>query len=148
MNSSVISELYSNGDTPLHLAVPWPNGLKLLLGHGNGVARSKLEHVNDRGDTALSLAISLREVDSIRLLVNSGAKLGRTYFEHLGEMRFFSQGYNSDTITKRIICILVRVFAQRRKELLSFALRYLPMNHITSLQLQDKKILDHEAQWF
>lgn len=110
------------------------------------MARSKFEYVNDRGDTALSLAISLRVVDSIRLLVNSGAKLGRTYLEH-GKMRFFSQGSNSDTITKKIICILVRVFAQRRKELLSFALRHLPMNHITSLQLQDKKILDHEAQW-
>lgn len=135
-------------ETALHFAAPWPEGLKLLLAYGGGVAKSQLESTDSDGETPLVKAMKLQKVASVRLLVESGATVSHHDIGGIGKTLFMTLDSPNDIASSREIArILIDTLADRREELLCLALRELPQQDIEYIQLNRKETLDYEASW-
>lgn len=157
MSESRIQELLSesreylletavSGETPLHLAVSWAGGLRLLL---QALDKDKLQTVLEaedcRGHTALDYALLLEQVDSIRLLIDAGAfiDLENTQNIQTGLPRSllpFRPGSKGNLM--RLLC---RILTERRERLAAIAFRWLPSDSLASFNLTAQQMPQEQA---
>ena len=62
-NPNLVNEANSCGQTPLHLAIGWPLGVKILMD-----SKADLELKNMWDDRPLCCAIKMRDTESVLLL--------------------------------------------------------------------------------
>ncbi|KAF7885201.1 hypothetical protein EAF00_011019 [Botryotinia globosa] len=85
--------LYESGETPLHLAHQWPQGLKILIRAGGNV-----NQCNDCGELPLTLAANRNCYSSMKILLEKGSML-RTYSPQ------YSRSLSGDDASDFLRCI-------------------------------------------
>ncbi|KAI1662788.1 hypothetical protein F4813DRAFT_341956 [Daldinia decipiens] len=129
------------GQTPLHFAVNWPRGLSLLIKYGGESIQSIINGGDEDLDPAppLNYALYIKEVDSIKLLLDAGASIPPNSF------LLFTAEIDTNERAKQIMHLVVESLAKQRKDLLRLALQYLPSEKIQELELRSNEILDDKA---
>lgn len=138
-------ERFPLGQTALHLAVLWPDGLKLLLDYGSGIVKSQLNTEDSFRLSPLDLAIRYEQWDSISILIEAKASLSWNQIIGLQRVLLGPNCCRRVVSENKIMRMLIETFANRRKELLHFAQVHLPAQDVAMMQLQDKAILDYEV---
>ncbi|KAI0849314.1 hypothetical protein F5Y00DRAFT_269636 [Daldinia vernicosa] len=140
-DTSLMNSRTGSGQTALHFAVNWPKGLSLLIKYGGQSIQSI---INGRGGSPASIpplnyALHMREVDSIKLLLDAGASIPSSCFQ------FFAQDVDTDERAKQAMYVVVESLVRERKDLFQLALRYLPPEKIQELELRNDELLDDKA---
>ncbi|KAI1467891.1 uncharacterized protein F4812DRAFT_459172 [Daldinia caldariorum] len=125
--------------TTLHFAVPWPEGLSLLIENAGEPIQSIINGF-DGYNSPLHYAINLGELNSVALLLNAGASIDPETFSYLSKL-LIEQGEPAE----KIMHVVVESLARQRRDLLRIALQYLPKDTIEELQLRNERLLDDKA---
>ncbi|KAH7008767.1 hypothetical protein EDB80DRAFT_872565 [Ilyonectria destructans] len=130
------------GETPLHLAVSWARGVEILLELGGETCQSLVDAEDSRGDTPINYAIRLGQAESIRLFLAANARIDLENTQTLEELGLFQyRRPQSD----EVIYLLGQELANRRKELVSFSLRWLSGDEALRFGLLGHQVLQEEA---
>ena len=136
--------------TPLHLAVGWPEGVRLLLQHGACV--DSRDHA---GDTPLSYALILEYPQTVSLLMKADCslKLRENVLDlaigaiHSGNPKRLFQTYISQDVSIKTLDSTITSLAERRRNLQN-RLTGLPVAvSMNTAMLRDDRILDEYAEY-
>lgn len=137
---SVLLERARGGESPLHLSVPWPRGIKLLLELGGDAIRDGINVEDVHGATPLDYALRLELNESVQLLLNANAWINLEDADNIRINRRWRTPHSNDTVS-----FLCQLLASRRKELSSIALEWVTNEEATSFNLRRHHLLQEEA---
>lgn len=138
------------GNTPLHLAVCWPYGVRKLLQHGSCV-----DAADQNGCTPLYYAISLGNSETLSLLMKADCRLEMGSFlenslDHaMGLARddeFVTLGVSQE-VRMNVLDTAVALLAEKRRSLESRLAALPTAFKIKSSVFQDDRILDEYAEY-
>lgn len=129
-------------ETPLHVAVCWPRGLKLLFEFGGYHARGLVNSVDARGSTPLLYALGLHIHDSVKILLDNGAQIELENTAHIScfRMKPWCSPQSAD-----IIILLCLELARRRREMCNLAMEYMSPTEIEHFKLKENEMLQENA---
>ncbi|KAI0846645.1 hypothetical protein F5Y00DRAFT_271922 [Daldinia vernicosa] len=130
---SLIYERTRDGQTALHLAANWPEGISTLIKSVGLTIKSIINKEDAYGHAALLYAIMLDESDSVQLLLDAGATITGQIIGCLGVI---------GDERRRVVQIVITYLAQRQTGLLKLALQNLPVEIINKLRLREDEVLD------
>lgn len=139
---SYILENTRRGESPLHIATPWPKGVEILLDLGGEAIEDILDALNAFDESPLDYALQLGQPRSVQLLVDANAEID---LEETLNMETTATRYTNLPQFDEIINILCQALAARREEMLGFALEWLPDHEISRLRLRDQIMLQDTA---
>ena len=130
--------------TPLHLAVGWPEGVRLLLQHGACVDSS-----DQAGDTPLHYALTLGYHQTVSLLMKAGCSL--VLRENVLDLAIRNLHYPigdvSQDVRMKVLDTTIALLAERRRDL-QIRLTGLPVAvSINTTVLREDRILDEYAEY-
>lgn len=137
------------GQTPLHLAVGWPLGMKKLLDYGADV-----DSRDDLGMKPLEYAIRLGFAEAVHFLMKARCNLEE--LNNIDALSFANQElnypywrrFNKMRKNRRIVLqTVVTSLAERRRGLQSRLATLLPMKIIDACWTQNDRILDEHAPY-
>lgn len=137
---SGVLEKSRGGESPLHLSVPWPRGINLLLGLGGDAIRVGIDAEDVDGATPLDYALYLELYESAQLLLDGNAWID---VEDANEIETNRGWYTPHS--DGIVAFLCQLLASRRKELLSIALEWMTNEEATTFNLRHHHLLQEEA---
>lgn len=127
------------GETPLHVAASWPQGMELLLQLAGENVSSIIDAEDDNGSTALEYALKMNEPDCVKMLLDSSAEMN---LEALRNISIWEQGRQKWAI----IPVLTHFLAERRRELVHFAIEIVHQKpDIENLILEEGDLLQEDA---
>lgn len=138
------------GNTPLHLAVCWPYGVRKLLQHGSCV-----DAADQNGCTPLYYAISLGNSETLSLLMKAdcrlemGSFLGNSLDHAMGLARddeFVTLGVSQE-VRMNVLDTAVALLAEKRRSLESRLAALPTAFKIKPSVFQDDRILDEYAEY-
>lgn len=121
------NQVLLRGNTPLHLAVAWSQGLSLLLGKGGDI-----HHCNNSGEIPLFAALYESNYESARLLLEHNSPVGIIW-------------HALDYWNVPLMELLITHLVDRRQRLLYLALGALPVSELAWLDLKTDRVLDAQA---
>lgn len=130
------------GQSPLHVATPWPRGVELLLELGGDAIESVLNAPNAFDQSPLHYALELGQLQSVQLMVNANAEidLEETFNIEASGLKLADLPQFDE-----IINFLCQTLAARRRKMLRFALGQLAEHEISRLRLRDHIMLQDTA---
>lgn len=137
---SGVLEKSRGGESPLHLAVPWPRGINLLLELGGDAIRAGIDAEDADGATPLDYALYLELHESAQLLLDGNAWIDVENAEEIETNRSWYTPHSDG-----IVAFLCQLLASRRKELLSIALEWMANEEATTFNLRRHHLLQEEA---
>ncbi|KAI2469988.1 hypothetical protein F4781DRAFT_392493 [Annulohypoxylon bovei var. microspora] len=140
-NNSLLYERTENGQTPLHLAANWPKGLEILFNFGGDAIQSIINHLDDFKRTVLDYAISLRNVESVRILLYMDACIYPDIFWRNSRKNI----HDNPTGVMEISSLIVKALARQRTNLLQLALLNLSSKVIEDFGLEEGNLIDDKA---
>lgn len=127
------------GETPLHVATSWPRGMELLLHLGEEIISTIIDAEDDNGSTALGYALKMNEPDCVKMLLDLSAEMD---LENIQNIEKWEQGREKWAI----IPILTDALAERRRELLHFAIESIRQRpEIGELDIEEGALLQEDA---
>ena len=130
--------------TPLHLAVEWPEGVRLLLHHGACV-----DSIDHMGDTPLYYALTLGNSETVSILMKADCSLllRDNVLDLVINYLHHEIGGVSEDVRMKTIDTTIASLAERRRDLQT-RLTGLPVtNSITTTVLRDDRVLDEYAEY-
>ena len=130
--------------TPLHLAVGWPEGVRLLLQHG-----ACLDPSDQAGDTPLYYALTLGCPQTVSLLMKAGCSLvlRGNVLDLAIRYLHYQIGDASQDVRVKVLDTTIALLAERRRDLQS-RLTGLPVAvSISTNVLREDRILDEYAEY-
>lgn len=131
-----------SGETPLHLAASWARGVEILLELGGETCQSLVDAEDSRGDAPIDYALRLGQAESIRLLLGANARIDLEDTQTMEELGLFKFPQPQ---SDEIIYLLGQELANRRKELVSFSLKWLSGDEALRFGLIGHQVLQEEA---
>lgn len=128
-------------ESPLHVAIPWPRGIELLLQLGGDEIENILNAPNAFGESPLDYALKLGQLSSVELLINANAEID---LESTINIEVAIRIENRLQIDE-IIDFLCQTLADRRKRMLCHAREWLPKHEIAKFRLEDQDMLQDTA---
>ncbi|KAF4900976.1 hypothetical protein CGCF415_v009888 [Colletotrichum fructicola] len=137
-----IFERGHHNQTPLHIAVYWPDGLRLLFELAQEACHDIIDEKDKTGLTAIQCAIAWQQAESVKLLLEKRATINledtRSFFTREA---LFPLGHHTTTVCE----ILAKELAKQRKSMRDYAFDQLPDKEVERFQLGRKMILQGEA---
>ncbi|KAF5520111.1 hypothetical protein CGCA056_v008644 [Colletotrichum aenigma] len=141
-SSDYIYERGHQGQTPLHISAGWPQGLNILFELAGDLCRSIINTVESTGIAPINCAIHLHQTESIIILLKHGAAID---LEDTSVYFPTNRDGETDPQTKEVCDLLAATLANRRKELLQYALMQLAESDVVRFDLRDISMLQHNA---
>lgn len=138
-NPKSLLETGSGGETPFHVSVSWPRGVELLIQHGTKSLRSIIDQTDVNSKTPLQYAVFLRKLETIKILLDSGATID---FDNVAMFDRRPGPIIDYSVDLEIQLLLAKGLADRSKELLEFALEHLTERSVREFRLRDKVLLE------
>ncbi|WQF89797.1 Putative ankyrin repeat-containing domain superfamily [Colletotrichum destructivum] len=139
-STDLVFERGHDNQTPLHVAVCWPRGLRLLFELVGLACDSIIDVPDSYGHSAIEFAIFLNQAESVRILLDHSAAVG------LEDASLFIHSWMIDRIELRdVFGVLSNELGCRRKQLLSIALEHLPDTSISKLGLRSVSVIQNNA---
>ncbi|KAK2750198.1 hypothetical protein CKAH01_17968 [Colletotrichum kahawae] len=130
-----IFERGHHNQTPLHVAVYWPKGLRLLFELAEEACHDIIDKEDKAGLTPIQCAIAWQQAESVELLLGKRASINledtSNFFTHQAEIPLSCQ-------TTRVCEILAKELAKRRKSIRDYAFGQLPDEEVEHFQLGHK----------
>ena len=130
-DNGTLRERASGGLQALHLAIEWPDGIKLLLNLGANPGDG-----DDCGRTPLYYAIEFSCLQTVELLLSAGSPL--SYDGKYGDVNFLHD--RNGILDTAVYARLISYLAARRKELASYARENLPDQVIQDLHIDQHTV--------
>lgn len=127
--------------TPLHVSVYWPQGLKLLLQLATRQCQSIIDAEDSNGLTPIHYAIALQQSESVSVLLKEGSGLD---LENTWNY-FPREQPNNRRLDRRVFDILCGELACQRRAMLLYALDQLPEAEIKRFDLRSTTMLQENA---
>ena len=134
-------------NTPLHLAVGWPYGIRTLLRHG-----ARLNATDQCGQTSLFYAVAMGNSETVSLLMKAGCSLkqsdslfGKDLLEHA--IQYFMPWHVSQEARMDVLDTAISLLAERRRNLQSRLAALSTAVTVNSEVFQDDRVLDEYAQY-
>ena len=130
--------------TPLHLAVGWPEGVRLLLQH-----RACIDSRDQAGDTPLYYALTLGFPQTVSLLMKADCSLvlSKNILDLAIGHPDYQIGGKYNYVRMNVLDTTIALLAERRRDLQS-RLSDLPITvSINTTVLRDDRILDEYAEY-
>ncbi|KAJ0167662.1 hypothetical protein CTA2_1277 [Colletotrichum tanaceti] len=139
-STDLMFERGHDNQTPLHVAVCWPNGLRLLF-ELVGLACDSIIDVRDsNGYSAIEFAIFLHQTESVRILLDHSAAVDLEDTTLFGHDQMINR-----TDLRDLFDVLGSELGCRRKQLLSLALEHLPDTSISKLGLRSVSMIQNNT---
>lgn len=139
---SSLHERNVHGQTPLHLAVGWPWGIRLLLDAGADYNASDF-----LGWAVLSYACSIECLDTIQYLLEKQATFVG-YDSTFGGKEFYTtMSLIPSTSDQRIVDQILFTFVERRRRLIELAREFLAEEQVDQSKHETDEILDVDISY-
>jgi len=127
-----------NGLAPIHFAVLWPTGLRMLVGRGVDV------NIEDNyGRRAIHLAVALGIVDSVRCLLKADCGLFTPTDDC--SLLHYAQMLHEEDEKSQILSQLIQALCDRHNRLRHMAISHLPPSVFTNLKLTLGELQEQRA---
>ena len=130
--------------TPLHLAVGWPEGVRLLLQQGACV-----DSRDSRGATTLQYALHLGCPQTVSLLMKADCELRENIIDLASEYLHYDEqrtGVSQD-VRMKVLDTTIASLVERRRDLQSRLIGLPVAASINTTVLRDDRILDEYAEY-
>jgi hypothetical protein len=125
------------GQSPIHLAIGWPDGLKLLLRAADeSLLHRDLDNMCRNGSTPLDYAIAFGCTGSIRLLADADVAFHFDWNLFVG----------TDSLDTEVSEVVLDIILERLRQLLEFGKQKLPVEKFSSLQITGFESFDLKAR--
>jgi hypothetical protein len=125
------------GQSPIHLAIGWPDGLKLLLRAADETLLHRdLDNVYPNRSTPLDYAIAFGCTGSIRLLADADVAFDFNWNLFVG----------TDSLDPEVNEVVLDIILERLRQLLEFGQQKLPVEKFSSLQIAGFESIDLKAR--
>ncbi|KAF0323008.1 ankyrin repeat protein [Colletotrichum asianum] len=137
-----IFERGHHSQTPLHIAVYWPDGLRLLFELAQEACHGIIDEKDKTGLTAIQCAIAWQQAESVKLLLEKGGSINlEDTGNFLTREALFPLRHHTTTVSE----ILAKELAKQRKSMRDYAFDQLPDEELERFQLGRKVMLQGEA---
>ncbi|KAF4830911.1 hypothetical protein CGCTS75_v005714 [Colletotrichum tropicale] len=137
-----IFERGHHNQTPLHIAVYWPDGLILLFELAQEACHDIIDEKDKTGLTAIQCAIDWQQAESVKLFLEKGAIINLEDTENFFTREaLFPLSHHTTTVCE----ILAKELAKQRKSMRDYAFDQLPDEEMERFQLGRKVMLQGEA---
>lgn len=125
------------GQSPIHLAIGWPDGLELLMRAADeSLLHQDLDIMGENGSTPLDYVIAFGCTKSIRLLAEADVAFDFKWNYFVG----------TDSLDPEVSQVVLGIILERLRQLLEFGKQKLPAEKISSLQITGFESFDLKAR--